>query len=148
MTRSRKRLIMFMAMVLMAALIFSGCQTSKPSSDGNTSDPTKAPTAKPTEKAPEEGTKDPETIIWYSGGDDQTKPQPVFDKLNEILLERHNILLDFRTYPFGTYDEKMNMIISSGEDYELCFTSKSWVNRYPIQVSKGAFLALDDYLPN
>jgi putative aldouronate transport system substrate-binding protein len=135
-------------MVLVVAMVFTGCQTSKPSNDANTSDPSEAPTVKPTEKAPAEEEKDAQTIILYCGGNDQTAPQPVYDKLNEILLEKYNILLDFRTYPFGTYDEKMNMIISSGEDYDLCFTTQSWINRYPVQVSKDAFLALDDYLPN
>lgn len=148
----RKRFLMFLSVILVVVLVLTGCQSSKPNDDISTSDLSTKSIGKSKEEneeeTPREKKDDPKTIIWYSGGNDQTNPQPVYDKLNEILLEKHNILLDFRIYPFGTYDEKMNMIISSGEDYDLCFTSQSWVNRYPAQVTKGAFLALDDYLPN
>jgi putative aldouronate transport system substrate-binding protein len=148
--KTKKTMMIFLAMLLAAILAFTGCSSSAPGDTSGKADPSQAPveSSKPSEAPPTEENKEPETIIWYSGGNDQTNPQPVFDKLNEILLDKYNILLDFKTYPFGTYDEKMNMIISSGEDYDLCFTSQGWVNKYPIQVAKGAFLALDDLLPN
>ena len=148
MTKSKKTIFIVLAMLLAVVLAFTGCQPSKPSGDTGTVDPTPAPTTEATEEPPAEVVKEPETIIWYCGGGEQTGSQPVFEKLNTLLLEKYNIQLDFRTFDFGIYDEKMNMIISSGKDYDLCFTTQSWVNKYPVQVSKSAFLALDDYLPN
>ena len=148
MTKLKRTIIIVLAMLLAVVLAFTGCQPSKPSGDTGTVDPTPAPTTEATEEPPTEVVKEPETIIWYCGGSEQTGSEPVFAKLNEILLEKYNILLDFRIFDFGVYDEKMNMIISSGEDYDLCFTTQAWVNKYPVQVGKSAFLALDDYLPN
>ena len=88
-------------------------------------------------------------IRWIDGGEtDISGAAPVYEKINEILKDKYNLQLTFETYPFGTYDEKMNMIVNSGEVYDLCFTSQAWVNKYPAQVAKGAFLALDEYLPD
>ena len=86
------------------------------------------------------------TLKWVCLGEDQQNAEPVYQKVNELLGERYGLALDFETYPAGTYDEKMNMKINSGEEYDLCYTSQSWLNKYPVQVAKGAFLALDDYL--
>lgn len=92
------------------------------------------------------GTAPSVTINWVTLGDDQSDPKPVYDKVNELLKEKYNLQLKFETYPAGTYDEKMNMKINAGEDFDLAFTTQSWLNKYPVQVAKGAFLALDDYL--
>jgi len=40
----------------------------------------------------------------------------------------------------------MQMVIASQEPYDLCYTA-SWMNNYTDNVSKNAFLALDDLLP-
>ncbi len=90
----------------------------------------------------------PVTINWVTLGDDQSKSEPVYARINELLKERYNLQLKFETYPAGTYDEKMNMKINSGEDFDLTFTTQNWLNKYPVQVAKGAFLALDGYLDN
>lgn len=86
------------------------------------------------------------TVKWVCLGEDQQNAAPVYKRINELLGERYGLALDFETYPAGTYDEKMNMKINSGEAYDLCYTSQGWVNKYPSQVAKGAFLALDEYL--
>lgn len=137
MSKSKRILTVFFAVLLTVTATVTGCQKNKTGSDSSS----KSSTSSTAEKKPAV------TITWYSGGDDQQNPKPVMDKINSILLDKYNIQLDFKTIPFGSYDEKMNMIISSGTNYDLCFTSQSWVNKYPVQVAKGAFLALDDYLP-
>ncbi len=148
MNRTKKTFSMITVILLAFAVVFTGCARS---TDTGTSTTTSAPaaTTKTADATPEPDVlKDPVTVIWYNGGSDQPNAKPVNDKLNEILLKKHNIQLDFRIIDWGTYDEKMNLIISSGEDYDLCFTTQAWVNKYPVQVGKGAFLALDDFLPN
>lgn len=163
MRRKWKLLIAVLAVLALISSLIAGCQKT----DGTTAAPTTAAAekttaaAKPapesesekaTEAAPETDAKplgEMATVIWYSGTPgEQTGSGPVYAELNRILAEKYNIQLDFRTFDWGMYDEKMNMIISSGENYDLCFTSQAWVNKYPAQVGKGAFLALDDYLPN
>jgi len=147
MKKLKRVLTLLVAVSLMAAVVLTGCGENKTENEGTSTADNETSSA-PEATVEPEVKKDPVTIVWYGTGDDQTNPKPVYDKVNEILLDKYNILLDFKTYPFGTYNEKMNMIISSGEKYDLCFTTESWLNKYPQQVARDAFLALDDYLPN
>ena len=94
----------------------------------------------------------PVKLTWYVIG---SWPQPgqdeVFAAANKIIEAKINATVDFKTVAFGDYDQKMQIVISSGEDYDICFTS-NWANNYVQNVSKGAFLPLDDllakYAPN
>ncbi|MDF2925230.1 MAG: extracellular solute-binding protein family 1 [Paenibacillaceae bacterium] len=125
MSKSQARLCTLLAVAMTSALGLAACQKKEEVS------------AEPTV-----------TVNWVTLGDDQPNSGPVYSKVNELLKEKYNLQLKFETYPAGTYDEKMNMKINSGEDFDLCFTTQSWLNKYPVQVAKGAFLALDDYLGN
>jgi len=85
-------------------------------------------------------------LVWYYPGN---YPQPdqdyVFGKVNEVLQEKINATVDFKATPWGDYDQKMQVIIASGEPYDLCFTA-NWINNYHHNVAKGAFTPLGDLL--
>ena len=70
----------------------------------------------------------------------------VLEEVNKLLAERYGLELQLEIYDYGSYDEKMNMLISSGEEFDVCFTTQSWLNKYQPNVSRGAFLALDDLI--
>ena len=69
----------------------------------------------------------------------------VQDKANEYLGEKIGVNLDMKFVDFGDYNQKMSVIINSGEDYDLAFTC-SWAGDYLGNARKGAFLELDQYL--
>lgn len=48
---------------------------------------------------------------------------------------------------WGDYNQKMQVVINTGDKWDLCFTC-SWANDYLPNAQKGAFLELDDYLEN
>ena len=67
------------------------------------------------------------TIKWYTIGTKQVDQNIVMEKINAELEKNHNLNLDFELVDAGAYSEKMNMSISSGEEFDLCFTS-NWTN--------------------
>ena len=70
-------------------------------------------------------------------------------EIEKVILEKYNLNLDLEIVcsDFGSYNDKMQMVIGSGEEYDICWTS-SWCNDYYTNVSKNAFVALDDLLAN
>ena len=91
-------------------------------------------------------------LVYYTLG---TWPLPdqdaVFAEFNKMLKEKINATVDFRVFDTGSYDQKMQTVIGSGGYYDFCYTS-NWSNNFISNVSKGAFLPLDDllteYAPN
>jgi putative aldouronate transport system substrate-binding protein len=86
------------------------------------------------------------TIVQYIVGSEQPDLALVNEEMNKILKEKLNVKLELRLIDWGSYADRIKVIIASGEDYDLCFTSP-WLNNYTDNVSKGAFLPLDDLLP-
>lgn len=139
-------LVRTLVALLLCCMLLSAC-----ASGGGSGAPSQAPAASGSQAAstPATGTEntgEPITVKWVTVAGEQSNPEPVMEEINKLLLERYNLQLDLEIFPYGTYDEKMNMKINSGEYFDLCFTSQAWINKYPVQVAKGAYLALDDYL--
>ena len=84
-------------------------------------------------------------IKWYTLGTKQVDQNKVMEKLNSVLEEKYNLKLDFNLVDAGTYNEKMNMVISSGEVFDLCYTS-NWTNVFSNVVMKNGFMAIDEYI--
>lgn len=94
--------------VLLASAALSGCGSKTPKSDSaspNTST-----------QAPKTDTKDlaPVNLTWYVVGTPQKDQQVVTDAINKILKEKINTTLTINTIDWGAYDQKMNVIVSSG----------------------------------
>lgn len=70
----------------------------------------------------------------------------VYKEANKIIKEKINAEVDFTIINGGQYDQKMAVLMASGEKFDLMFTS-SWMNDYASNVTKGALLELDDLLP-
>ncbi len=85
------------------------------------------------------------TIKWYTLGNKQIDQEKVMAALNEDLKSKCNVNLDLQLIDAGAYNDKMNMIVSSGEKFDLCYTS-NWTNNFTSGVYKNAYIALDEYL--
>ena len=89
---------------------------------------------------------EPVELTWYFMGNyPQEGQEEVFEAANKIIKEKINATVNFKACSFGDYDQKMQVVIASGEEYDICFTS-NWTNNYVQNVSKGAFLPLDDLI--
>jgi len=148
----RKRKSTAWAMMLALALVIAllgGCTGSKENAGNNSSPTTTPPKAETTgTPAPAVETQkplDPVTLTWYFRNSEPNNAAAVLKKANEIIQSAINATLDFKFINPGDYDTKMQLAMSSGEKYDIAFTS-SWANNYLNNVSKGAYLPLDDLL--
>ncbi len=87
----------------------------------------------------------PVTLKWYTVGRQPKDMEKVLEKANAYLEEKINVNLDMSFIDFGDYNQKMSVIINSGESYDLAFTC-SWAGDYFGNASKGAFLDVTPYL--
>lgn len=131
------------ALCLSAAMLtglLAGCSGDKAaSSDTSTSSGTTTEGEASTEN------REVVELIWYQIGDGQKDAQMVIDKVNEYTMEKIGVKLKVNYVGWGDYNQKLQVVINTGDDWDLCFTS-SWANDYVQNVQKGAFLPLDEYL--
>lgn len=84
-------------------------------------------------------------LTWYQVGDAQKDAQLVLDEVNKYTTEKIGVKLNIIDVGWGDYNQKMQVVINTGDKWDLCFTC-SWTNDYLQNAQKGAFLELDDLL--
>ena len=84
------------------------------------------------------------TLKWYLIGDKQADTAKVLAKANEIIEEKIGARLDIEFVEAGGFQQKMTMVMASGEKYDLCFTG--YTNVYTTAAENGGLLPLDDML--
>lgn len=101
-----------------------------------------------TEDSKEENQKEEEIVelIWYvGGGGPQADTDAVLEEANAYLKDKLNCTLKIVETDFGSYDQKMQMVIGSQEKFDLCYTA-NWSNNFYNNVNKNAFLELNDLI--
>lgn len=68
----------------------------------------------------------------------------VLENLNKMLKEKINAELEITEMSWGDYKNKYSLVLASGENIDLIYTS-NWCFYYT-EAKKGAFLALDDMI--
>lgn len=86
-------------------------------------------------------------LTWYQVGDTQKDAEKVLEKVNEYTEEKIGVKLNVVYVGWGDYNQKMQVVINTGDEWDLCFTC-SWSNDYLQNANKGAFMELDEYLEN
>ena len=86
------------------------------------------------------------TIKWCIPSSGEPKGwKEVETEINKILKEKINARLEMKFIQWGDYETKMQMMMASMEEYDLCFTS-TWINYTAPNISNGAYLSIDDLL--
>ncbi|MCL2342570.1 MAG: ABC transporter substrate-binding protein [Firmicutes bacterium] len=146
-----KATALLLAAVLVFGLVLTGCGGTSPTPTNSpaTSTPSGTAAATPTTAASPSATDasqlPPVNLTWYIVGSAQPDLQAVTDAMNKITQAKINATITIKTVDWGSYDDKMNLVYTSGEDWDLCYTA-SWTNNYVNAVAKGAFAPLDDLL--
>ena len=140
-----KLVLLMLSVFLVFSIVLAGCGSAK-----NKVDDKAAVTAKPVEsesaaKATAKPKLDPVVLTWYFGGTPQADVASVEAEMNKILQEKLNVTLRLKAVDWGNYEQKMQLINASGEEYDLAFTS-NWMNNYYQNVNKGVYVPLDDLL--
>jgi putative aldouronate transport system substrate-binding protein len=139
-----------MGLVLVMLILFAGCgKKSTSDSTGGTA-------------SSQEGSKGKVSSGFYKGidiskhtdiymymvGTNNNLPDmdPVMNKINEKLGKELNVTLHVQIIALGEYSTKYPLILSSGEDCDLIYTT-SWLN-FSENVKKNAFLELTEDFRN
>ena len=90
-----------------------------------------------------------DTLVWYVPGDSQKDMSAVMEAANKIIEPKLGVKLDLKMLDMGAYTEKMSMMVSANEKFDICFTG--FVNPYVSAVRLGAYYPmtelLDKYAP-
>lgn len=89
--------------------------------------------------------KEPVNLVWYTIGAPQADDSNVEEKVNEYIADKIGATVSIKRIDFGDYDQKMNVLINSGEPYDIAFTC-SWANNYNVNARKGAFEPLNELI--
>lgn len=113
---------LFLAVTVLSSAILTGCSSANGEDKGKESgDSTK--------------------LVWYMIGTPQPDQNKVMEKVNEYTKEKIGVEIDLRMVDWGDYGQKMQVITSGGEPFDICFASD-----YAINAQKGAYLEIGDLL--
>ncbi len=116
----KRKLSLLMACILIIGTL-SACRGNKEKADG---------------KVP--------TLTWYVNMAKKADADLVEAELNKLIEPKIGAKVDFVFLDAGVYDEKLNMLMASKTEFDLCFSG--WVNKYARGVSSKGFLKLNEYL--
>ncbi|WP_417898733.1 ABC transporter substrate-binding protein [Bacillus haimaensis] len=85
------------------------------------------------------------TLVWYLIGTPQQDVGAVMEEVNKYTKEKINTTIDLRLLDWGEFNDRMQVITTSGDEYDIAFTS-SWANNYALNARRGAFLELNDLM--
>ena len=88
---------------------------------------------------------EPCELSWYTIGAPQKDTDKVFEEVSKYTTEKINASVKMTIFDWDKYEEKVKIMIQSGEKFDMCFTC-SWALPYEQMVEKNAFLPLDDLL--
>jgi len=128
----------FIVVVLALAMVFAsfaGCG-SKTNTPANTDQ--QQTKADQSQKESTTASEQPYNIKWYLMNSPQKDEEAVEEEINKIIKEKINATLDLNFIDWGSYDEKMRIMLASNDQMDMCFTS-NFTNDYISNVSKGAF---------
>lgn len=151
------------ALILALALGFTACgnNAEKPAEENQeeqaVTESEEPSETKENEEAPEESetneetgeeTGDMPTITYFNIGGEPTRHAEVVTAINEY-LDSIDAGYHVQTvyYDWGDYQQKLQLAINSGEDWDLAFTA-NWAGPYKTLADQNALLDLNDYLDN
>lgn len=127
----KKRILSLLVAAAMAVTMLAGCGSSG-SSSGTTS-------------TGELDTSKEVELVMYVVSDRPAGQDAVDENINKILKEKLNCTLTIRWIAWSDYANKYPLLFSSGEEFDMAYTS-SWLN-FTSMAQKGAFMSLDDLWP-
>ncbi|HZG56685.1 ABC transporter substrate-binding protein [Paenibacillus sp.] len=125
----------------------SGSDSKEPAAENPTAATTETGGEGTAEPADAKAELEPVKLKWYflSYGTptDMDTIEAEFNKYTQKLI---NATVDLVPVEAGDYEDKMNTVIASGEEFDIAWTS-NWSFGYVGNVNKGAFYPIEDLLP-
>lgn len=149
MKKTMRMISVFLALMV-SAVQFAGCGQQTATTSSGSSETTETSSAETTQSEVSESQAAEEqleeaNLVYYCVGTPQADLATVNDAINQNLKEKINATVEIKLIDWGSYDSKMALVMSGGEEYDMCFTS-SWTNNYYQNVAKGAYLEISELL--
>ncbi|MEG1874407.1 MAG: ABC transporter substrate-binding protein [Angelakisella sp.] len=153
--KNSKKLLSVALSVMMLAAMTTGCGAPKEVSSASPSSKAESTPASTTESKAESTPAAAPTgidhskavnLVWYQFVD-RIMPdhEKVIAEANNYLKEKINATVTANFMSLDDYNQKMPVIISSGQEFDVCF-STSWMLNYNEYVAKKAFRSMNDLL--
>ncbi|EUJ42090.1 ABC transporter substrate-binding protein [Brochothrix campestris] len=94
------------------------------------------------EKKSSKDDKDSPTLLMYQIGDKPKNYEALIEVANKRIEEKINAKVNIQYIGWGDYEQKMSVIVSSGENYDIALAKNFVAN-----AQKGAYADLTDLLP-
>lgn len=142
-----KKIIALLLVLALAVSCFVGCEKTPaddtkapvtPTGDNNTPDDT---TAAPVVEDRFDGKHDIVEVTVVIRNDPQKDDLLVVSEMNKILAERYNLKLNLKAVPAAEYQDRITLMMTSGETWDWCYTA-SWTNNFYDRAEMGAFYDL------
>lgn len=140
------KLAALMTAVLMLASVFAGCGAAPAANTGETTAGTTQ--AEATTVAPAGTTKEAlaeVTLRIYFPSEKRSATDEVWAAIGDKFKDTLNARFEINFIPFNDYTDKLVVMSASGDKYDMNFDG-NWLS-YPKMVNKGAYLVLNDLLP-
>lgn len=82
---------------------------------------------------------EPVSLVYYTIGNPDQDLKKVNDALNELLLKKINVTVQYHKIAWGDYTTKLTALVNSGADFDIAFANGS---DYAENAGKGAWLDL------
>ncbi|OBZ16095.1 MULTISPECIES: ABC transporter substrate-binding protein [Bacillales] len=133
-------------MLLLASLIVLGACSNQANENRplNGKVESASPAAKKGGGTQQSQTLEPYTLKFVYTGSPQKDEEEVEAAMNVYLVDKINAKIDLMPIDWGPWDDKINLMVASREKIDILFTAQ-W-NKHAVNVSKGAFLEVDELL--
>ena len=131
MRKVKKLMMLALAGVMMTSTLLAGCNSSGKTSSNSTNGG--------------KGTLKEVELSFYFPNTPQKDIQAVQDALNKLVKPKINATIKLNLVDWGAYDQKMNMMMGAGEEFDLCFTA-TWANNFYQNAAKGTLKDIDKLL--
>ncbi|MBB6637580.1 ABC transporter substrate-binding protein [Cohnella thailandensis] len=130
MSKLKKRAGLALAATTALSVVLSGCGGNNNEASGSGSG---------------SGSEKPVELIWYTIGTPQKDVDTVMAEVSKYTQEKINATIKMKMIDWGDYQQKMQVLVASGEPMDILFTSAGGFD-YVQNARKGAFLELDELL--
>jgi len=148
----KKRIMAILLAVTMFVAALTGCGNGggETATDSKTDTKTDTKTNIETDIETDTETDTKEEVVelsFYMMNGPVNDQERIMAKANEIIGEKLNVKLNIVMIDGASYAEKMNLMINSGDKWDLCFTASWGGINYFENASKGAYADLTDLIP-
>ncbi|MCX7709330.1 MAG: extracellular solute-binding protein [Clostridia bacterium] len=147
MLKARKVLSLVLMLAMVVTAMLTGCGQKAAETADTAKEKSQAATE---EKKSEEKKSDdkkselkPVTLSWYVIGKPQKDTELVEQEVEKYLKDKINAKVKINYLDWGAYEQKLNVMIATGEKFDLCFTA-GWQLNFQQNASKGAWYDIKD----